>query len=450
MRNNSTTTINCEAHLVNDKPVVKTGSTPDSPGVVTLTDDGHVLVRGLSITSRDVFDYLNQKEESQRVRLLIEAIETGIYCLERASQVHGLDFVRQQVQIVTGEMAKLPMLIETEFRKQVGAKDGVLAPIVGAVSTTEKLLKEKLQAVQVLLDKDIDPRRPDTALGTALTTIGNLLDEKRDDSLPKKLTRAIDLVATEDGQLIKTLKTALATLVKPLQDELAHLRKEIHQRQGAEEALARTAAKGNAFEMKLLSLAQSWSRCTGATVEHVGVDHQPGDILVTVSDSLVPVDEFRIIIEARDDSTGRGQKRIADAMAQSMKQRGAHYGLYVVRTDAAVAQEITDWAEGRCSHGPFVACTARHLITALRFAIIDYRMKAIQTGKPEADIETARQELRRIRTAMRRIKTIKTKSSEFHKGADAITREADELLREINDALLIIEDALRSSAAEAA
>lgn len=425
-------------------PVAEPG--PTTAGAIEITATGHVLVRQLLIDRRPVAEYLQRAEPSEWPRLLIEAIEIGVGCLERASQVHGLDFVRQQAQIVAGEMSRLPAQIEVEFRKQVSAKDGVLAPIVGAVGTTEKLLKEKLLAVQTLLDKEIDPRRPDTTLGKALTTIASLLDEKRDDSLPRKLTQAIESVATDDGQLVTTLKKALVVLVKPLQDELANLRKEVHQRQGADEALAQTAAKGTTFETELLLRTQRWARCTGAAVEHVGTDNQPGDILVAVSDGLVPVDEFRIVIEAKDDSTGRGRKRIADVMAASMKQRGAHYGLYVVKTQAGVAREITEWAEGRCSHGPFVACTAQHLITALRFAIVDSRMKAVQASKPEADIETARQELRRIRTAMRRIRTIKTKSSEVHKGADAIEQEAAELYREIGDALAAIETALRGTA----
>jgi len=235
MRNNGTR-VGAAEDAGKSKAASVTEAEP-AAGTVEITGSGHVLVKHLLIDRRPVAEYLQRAESADWPRLLVEALEIGVHCLEHASQAHGLDFVRQQAQEVAREMAGLPALIELEFRKQVSAKDGVLAPIVGAVGTTEKLLKEKLLAVQTLLDKEIDPRRPDTTLGKALATIASLLDEKRDDSLPRKLTQAIESVAIEDGQLITTLMKALVVLVKPLQDELANLRKEVHQRQGADEAL---------------------------------------------------------------------------------------------------------------------------------------------------------------------------------------------------------------------
>ncbi len=120
MRNNGKTAdLTSNAHRASDRPAAASGSRPPIPAAVALTDDGRVVVRELLVTSRDVFDYLQRGEESDRVRLLTEAIESGVYCRERASQVNGLDFVRQQAQLVTSVIARLP--IEDVLRSTASA-----------------------------------------------------------------------------------------------------------------------------------------------------------------------------------------------------------------------------------------------------------------------------------------------------------------------------------------
>jgi hypothetical protein len=183
---------------------------------------------------------------------------------------------------------------------------------------------------------------------------------------------------------------------------------------------------------------------------HVGNDRQPGDILVSVTDSSLHVDEFIIVIEARDDKTARGRKRVADDMTTAMKERKALYGLYVSKTQTGLAKEIGDWSEGRCAQGPFVACTAENIVTALRFALVDSRIRALREVQPEADTSAIQQEVRRLRTAARRLRTIKTKAGSIHKGADAVGEEASQLQREMSDALAAIENAVRGAEQAAA
>src|SRR5207244_754647 len=93
--------------------------------------------------------------ESDRTKRLIDATEVGVSCLERATATLNLDFVRQQCEqqfrLLTGEVAKIPGMIQEELLKKVGSDDGqVLAPIVAVVAGTDRLIKERLESVRNL------------------------------------------------------------------------------------------------------------------------------------------------------------------------------------------------------------------------------------------------------------------------------------------------------------
>jgi hypothetical protein len=415
-------------------------------------DNGHVLVANLLISSQEVAGYLEKVPEPQRPDTLARATEVGVFCLERASTSRDLDFVRQQLdhqlRLVTTALEKLPVKVQQELLKHVGTKDGqLLAPIAATVATTDKVIRERLTAVHNLFDGHIDPRRTDSTLGKALHSIASILDPKRDDSIQKAFEKAVQAASTEDGALVATVKRVVAKQLEPLQDEVERLAKDIHGQAAATEALAETTAKGAAFEEELLPTIRCWARFAGAVVDYVGADAQPGDVLVTLADHLVPGSDFVIVIEARDETTPRGKKQIADDMGRALGARDAHYGLYVAKTQTGLAKEVGDWTEGRCAHGPFLACTVNHIITALRFAVAEARIRAHLAARPEADLPAIQAEIDRVRTALRRIRTIKTKASDIHKGADLVAGEADDLQRQISDALLVIENALRGASA---
>jgi hypothetical protein len=159
--------------------------------------------------------------------------------------------------------------------------------------------------------------------------------------------------------------------------------------------------------------------------------------------------DLRIIIEARDDQSARGRKRILDGMATAMATRAAQYGIYIACTASGLANEIGEWAELQSAQGPVLACTAEHLRTALRFAVAEHSLRQAKRATPEADAARIEAEVARIRSALARIRTINTKASVIRSGVDAIGDEAAELKREITESLGAIDDALRTSNIEA-
>lgn len=50
-----------------------------------LVTDGSVIIQGLMIDNRDVTEYLSKVDEADRADVVVDAIELGIYCLQRTS-----------------------------------------------------------------------------------------------------------------------------------------------------------------------------------------------------------------------------------------------------------------------------------------------------------------------------------------------------------------------------
>lgn len=435
--------------------MTKTNRTDAAAGAVRVGQDGKTRVEGLVIGCPEVAAYLSRFPDQEREARFVGAVEVGVACLERATTACDLDFVRRQIQeqirVVTAQMEAIPARLEEQVRKQIGVGNGqVLAPVAAVVATTEKVLKDRLAAVQDLLVKDIDPSKSDGKLGRVLGTIAALLDPKRHDSVQGSLEAAVKTVSSADGNLVTVLRKTLEAGLKPLRDEVDRLGKEIRSRDAVTAALQATPVKGMVFEEELLPTLQCWAKFAGARVAHVGGDNQPGDIVVTLTDAGLGADEFSIVIEARDDQAARGAKRVGDDIGAAMKLRKAQAGLYISRSRTGLAREVGDWYEGKCSHGPFVACPVEHLITAIRFTIVNARLRALLAIKPGADASVIEQEVARIRTAIRRLRTIKTRASEVRKGADSITRETEELQQELAEALTAIENAINGVAQIAA
>ncbi len=410
---------------------------------IELSDYG-VRIRDLEIPRREVADHLRGVPEGEREQVLIQAVEVGVFCLERARTAQDLEFVRRQVESVLGEVQKavntIPGAVQQELIRKIGTAEGqVLAPVASLVEQVKTEAEIRLKEVRDLLSQEIDPSKESSVLGKVLKNLRDLLDPNREDSIQGRLGDAIRGVTAEDGALAKSVKAVVAEAIGPLKGEIDELGKEIRGRAAAEEALRQTTEKGLPYEEQVVGALQPWSKIVGAEVHHVGQDNRPGDVLVRL-----PSDGLSLIIEVRDRQQPSGRKPIHDHLTEAMAERGANAGVYLSRTVDGLAKEIGDWAEGECGHGPWVATTHEHLITAVRFLIIQRRIAQLRTSKPEIDAGAIERQIDRIRTALGRITTIKRKVSELRDTGDAIQSEAESLREEAHDALLAIEEAVRT------
>lgn len=413
-------------------------------------EGGAIVVNNLSIANAEVVDYVARFPNEKKADAVTHAVEIGVAVLERYEGSRNMDFLRQQADAImagfNGAVQGIPPKLQAELVKALGTEDGqALAPVAALVGQTDKVLRDKLREVHTLLADHIDPRRSDSTLGCALERLKTILDPKHDDSVQKAVDKSLQSVAGEQGTVANVVRNVVEESVKPLKATVDELAKEIRGKEAVSEALEQTPAKGRSFEDELLPAIRAWAAMVGADVEHVGPDNQPGDFLVTLDSSRMATTDLRIVVEARDDQSARGRKRILDGMAIAMSARSAQYGVYVSRTESGFANEIGEWAELQSAQGPVVACTSEHLRTALRFAIVEHTIRQARSATPEADAAKIEAEVARVRSALSRIRTINTKATVIRSGVDAIGDEAAELKREITEALGTIEDALRTS-----
>ena len=419
---------------------------------VLVTDAGLRIV-DIEVPRKDVADFFSKVSEAERVPAVIQAIEVGVFCLERAGASVDTDFVRRQIDSLLAKLDKqlgeLPKSTRDAIVAKIGSGEGqVLEPIKVLVHSVAVTAKERVDDVRQLLREEIDPRQEESTIGKALRQLRDLLDPKHQDSIQNTLTLAVDAVAAKDGSLATVVRTELAASLEPLQKEVKELAKEVHGKEAAAEALQQTTEKGAAYESEVVDALQSWKEITGAEVTHVGGDNQPGDILVSFGSSSLPPAPLRIVIEVKDQQSLMGRKRVCDAIDSAMATREADAAIFLSRTQAGLAQDLGEWTDGVRERGPYVACVHSHLVSALRFLIMQRQIASARAGAPEVNVGAVQAHLERARAALAHVKNINTNAGKARSHVESIEAEARAIRDEVGDALAAAELALRSPAAE--
>lgn len=410
--------------------------------------DAAIEIHYLIVPNKDVADFLRPLKEEERELTIIQALEVGIFCLERVRLSQDTEFVRRQVESLISQVEKAVISIPEATKEKVLGKIGtgegqVLAPLQELIHRVSQTTTDRIKDVRDLLSQEIDPSKETSILGKALKNLKDLLDPGRKDSIQGSLDNAIKSVTSEDGAMAKAVKAVVAEAVKPLADEMDRLSKEIRGQEAALEALQETIEKGLTYEHMVLERLQGWSKVAGAEVHHVGGDNRPGDILIQFPPMSLHAIESRFVLEVRDRQSPKGRKAITEDMTLAMAEREAGAGIYLSRNSEGLAKEIGDWAEGTCEYGPWIATTEEHLFTSLRFLLAQKRLEEIKSTKPEIDASVIEDQIKRIRTTLNRVKTINQKISSLQSTTIDIKQELESLRDEIRSALVSIEDAMR-------
>ncbi len=421
-------------------------------------DGARVSVSNWSFESPAVAGYLNKVDPPARMDALAKALDVGVYCLERASASQDLEFVRHQVERLLGDVEGRIRLIPAEAQKamveKIGDKNGqVLSPVRELVESAQREVTSKVADVRRLLDAELDPSKQTTTLGKALASLRDLLDAHRTDSIQGRLAEAVKSVAGADGELARAVKANVAEGIKPLADELNRLAKQIHGDEMAQEIVGQTTLKGRPFEELVLERVKHWAGPHGLNVTHVGSDNQPGDIVVRIEpDSAIGTSHpITLIIEAKDRETNPvGRKKLTEKMTEIMNHREASHGVWVCSSVEGFTQEIGEWGEGSSEGRPWVACTIDLLLVALRFLVVQERLRALKQEQRAVDTTSILAQVTAIETSLRRIGGITRKVSDITGAAQGIREESDVLRQEIKASLTMIEDALKNQVQAAA
>src|SRR2546422_2572261 len=142
--------------------------------------DRSVKITELEIPRKDVADFLRTVDDAEVEPTLIQAIEVGVFCLERARMSQETEFVRRQLDQllnrVEATVSKIPDATQKALVAKIGTSNGqVLAPIKEMIETASRVSTDKVKEVRTLLTQEIDPDKETTTLGKALRTLRNLL-----------------------------------------------------------------------------------------------------------------------------------------------------------------------------------------------------------------------------------------------------------------------------------
>ena len=402
-----------------------------------------------SLSSRLVGDYLGRQPPADRESLVSKALEIGVFCLERTSTSQDMEFVRRQIEgllhDVTSAIGSIPLRVEAGLMEKVGTGNGqVLAPVVKAVDESVRTAERGIEEARKLL-LQVDPSRSDGAMGQALQHVKDLLDPKRKDSLSSRVEDVVKGLAERGGSFATTVTDIVELALKPLKVDVSRLSERLIERDAAAEVVNRTTEKGLPYELEVVERLQPWAKAVGATVEHVGTDNQPGDVVVRFTQTSIAGRALTVVVEARDRADAKGVKRVTADLEAAMRQRQATAAVYVGRTSVAFAKEIGEWTDGRGESGPFIACVDGSLELAMRFIVALVRLDDLHQAHHELDATAIQPYVGQVRTSMDRVRSVKTKLTAIDNAAGDIRSDVDSLRAEVLSALEAVEGILRNS-----
>ncbi|MGI2909536.1 hypothetical protein, partial [Tolypothrix sp. VBCCA 56010] len=205
-------------------------STNDSyylPSSIELTEN-HVLIYRMAIPLKNAISYLQQFPQSEYEDICLDAFELGFLCLQTPQTRHGNELIKQQMESLLVEFQQAVKIIAESFGQelvnQVGTDNGqLLAPLQNQINLTSAVLTEKLNNVSTLLTHEIDPARETSVVGRFLSSLRQLLDAKRSDSIQGAFKAALVNATKENGTLAAAVKNVVSESVKPLTEQVEKL-----------------------------------------------------------------------------------------------------------------------------------------------------------------------------------------------------------------------------------
>ncbi len=183
-----------------------------------MVTEGGIRIVDIEVPRKDVAQFFAAAEEEEREErefLLIQAIEVGTFCLERARGNSDMEFVRRQVDRlltkVERAVAAIPETTQNALLEKIGSGDGqLLAPVKGLIAEASQATTARINEVRTLLSQDLDPSKDTSTIGKALHKLRDLLDPKRTDSVQAAIDGAVKAVAAENGTLATAMRNVAA------------------------------------------------------------------------------------------------------------------------------------------------------------------------------------------------------------------------------------------------
>lgn len=349
----------------------------------------------ISLADKDLREYLTKVQHGDVKSEILHLVKIGLMCVTRANTNNEVDYWEKKSQQLQTNLVKG---IEESIKKLVGAKDGqLLAPIADQVHTTSKFI--------------------DTALVNS---------ENRIKSTVSDLSNSVS-----DGKLAECFSKVVIKELTPLISEIKTLNYHVVGQKGEENIKSITTLKGREYEQYVLEKVIDWAKHNRFTVENVGVDNKPGDIVL---ESLT--EKIKIAIEVKDISTPKGRSVLTREMGTVIQQRKATIAVFLSKTINGLAKEIGSYGEGISDGIKWVATTGDSLDVALNHCLVEERLRLANEKNPNiTNAKKVKESLGLAKTLLSSMSQHYRSITEIHNSATALEASLKKTTSEVLRAL---------------
>ena len=363
----------------------------ESQPTISISDD-ELTIEQLTIEDPDVIQYLTSREEApaETARL---ALQVGVSTLRLSDTTEEAEFVRNEFNKMNSELEAELDDFRDELEEWLDHEDGEFAEII------EDTFGENGQLVEEVFDPTVDG----TPLQRFRSEIENQLQDMRDSLLEQEVEERVEETTTKKGENFEDDLNGLLTRVARSTDEIKR---------------------------------------TGD--EHGQVtDRFVGDFVLTLGDT-----QQDIVIEAKHVSQ-LSKPEIKRQLEEGMKNRGADYGVLVLRNENAASDFLGAFREFD-QQMLYVAISdedsERYDERLLNLALEWARMRTLSQrmeADDKVDPEVINNKVGELEDTLSRFQNVRTKCTNIKTARQGIEDELDEIEAEIEEELETIVAELR-------
>jgi len=364
---------------------------------IELTDD-HMEFNNFTITDPDIVAYFQNFNDSDLRKGFEAVLKMGITAMESVDTANKVDYIRK-------EFADLATKMDRQLKDTNMEIEGHIERAFGDNGEFTKLMREHFGEDGSIVKKVFDPYGDDTPL---------------------------------------------SRLRKNIEDGLDSIRATLSEHKGAQLEAEEGTKKGHEFEdvceTKLSNLAKTFADGLIRTGDKEGIlaPSKKGDFVVTPSDA-----KSRKIVFEMKDTKDNSDNKIREYMNEAIKNRGADYGVYVVKYVEQVPSSIGWFNE----YGNYLVCAletraddndtidsssidTRLLEIAYKWARIKLSiMDAADAPTNSVDMQLIIKKIDAVKKHIEKLRNVKAHCTSINNATISIKGWVDKITCETNDEL---------------
>jgi hypothetical protein len=373
-------------------------------------------------------------------RVVADAVEVGARVLEREQAAVDAEFVRNELERVSGEVERaftdkarvVAEFFGTKVDEVFGPEDGHLAKELQKLFGEGSTAAVQHQLRQVMLEQSARMREDLLKQFSSADGSNPLADFK---AAHLRVTR--DVAARQEAQL-EGMREQLVSLKLELQALQAEKRR-------AEEVAAehdRSTAKGRPYEEAVAEAVDAIARAQGDDCDAVGdfrgLGGRKGDVVVDI-DGCSGAPRGRIVFEAKN--SRRSRKEALAELEEALATRAADYGVWVVPSEDKLPARAPALREvgGDKLFVVYDPEDGSRLALEVAYALARARVLMAKGGVEGLDAAALRAEAERALGAMEDVRRVKLHLTNATSGIDEARRVVEAMAERVRAHLAQIE-----------